>query len=309
MTKSSFLFFLFTFLAFSSAQLTTCSYRPFYYTSLNLTNSSSQLLSQDCLSSANNISLRISFPEFVDCLPRDTSGPQPNNYPLVPLPTDCDSTLWIQARVLQAIDYVVSLNVNYCHHHTPGWVAIDSPIFRTTIDGTAGVCYDRGANGTNQWRGIDCSTFTSFVYNFGLGTPFTKDIKSQACSASAPGRVLDINNATILTKQDTLQPGDLLYIAGKGNISHAVSWTGYKLTNGTGRFGLDTIINSYDQATRNTTYSSALYRLKKNQTIYLIADSSGNGPNYRMFLWWYVDNFSHARRIINPDPSLPTYCP
>ena len=201
------------------------------------------------------------------------------------------------------------MNLNYCHHHTPNWLAIDSPIFRTVINGTSGVCNDRGVNAINQWRGFDCSSFTSFAYNFGLGTPFNKDVQSQACGPAAPGVVLDINNVTIATKQDTLQPGDLIYLAGKGNISHALLWTGQKLTYGSGKFGLDTIINSYDPSVRNSTYSGALYRLQKNITVYLIADSSGSGPNYRMFLWWYVNSFSHARRVINPDLSRPTYCP
>lgn len=31
-----------------------------------------------------------------------------------------------------------------------------------------------------------------------------------------------------------------------------------------------------------------------------------NGPAYRPFCGWYMSSFSHARRVIDPNPSLPT---
>jgi len=264
---------------------------------------------QSCQNSANNISSRISFPEFNNCLPLDTWGPQPNNYPLVYVPNGCDSTLWQQQRILSVVNYVVSLNLNYCHHHTPGWLALNSPVFRTIINGSSGICADRGVNGTNQWQGIDCSTYTSFVYNFGLGTNLNKDVQQQACGPNAPGRVLNIKNLTNTANQNLMEPGDLLYIAGDGNISHVIMWTGHQLTNGTGAFGIDTIIQSYPADTSEFVYNAGMDSLKNNETIYLISDSTGTGPNYRMFISWYVSQFSHARRIINPDVNLPTYCP
>ena len=92
------------------AQLTKCAYKPFTYTSLNFTGVTPQPFPQTCADSANDISSRLAFTEYKDCLPMDPWGPQPNNYPLITIPSGCDSTLWMQTRVLRAIDYVVGLN-------------------------------------------------------------------------------------------------------------------------------------------------------------------------------------------------------
>ena len=92
-----------------AAQLSKCSYQPFTYTSLNFPGVTPQPFPQTCADSANDISSRLAFTEYNDCLPMDPWGPQPNNYPLITIPDGCDSTLWMQTRVLRVIDYVAGL--------------------------------------------------------------------------------------------------------------------------------------------------------------------------------------------------------
>jgi hypothetical protein len=41
--------------------------------------------------------------------------------------------------------------------------------------------------------------------------------------------------------------------------------------------------------------------------VYVIMDSHHNGPGYRPFAGWYVNAFSHARRVINPPADWPAY--
>lgn len=101
-------------------------------------------------------------------------GPHPAAYPKPDMPAACDGVAWRRERVVAVAKKYLGLP--YRHHHVPGY------------DGGDGV-------------GLDCSNFTAWVYNYGLGLRLDSEIGRQADTAGrklAPG--------------EALQPGDLLFI-------------------------------------------------------------------------------------------------
>lgn len=117
---------------------------------------------------------------------RDSWGPRPANYPMPQIPSACDPLKWQQQRIVAVAEKYIGLP--YKHHHVPG--------------------FDDGAG-----AGLDCSNFTSWVYNYGLGIKINSDITKQADTA---GRML--------APDEPLQPGDLLFIrtVDDSRISHVV---------------------------------------------------------------------------------------
>ncbi|MGZ3418110.1 MAG: C40 family peptidase [Polyangiales bacterium] len=107
-------------------------------------------------------------------------GPAAATLPAVATPTGCDRVTFARERVLAAAKHYTGLS--YQHHHVPAW----DPSSAWS-----------GAEGP----GLDCSNFTSWVYNYGLGIKFTSNVVDQAATA---GRQLAPN--------EPLQPGDLLFI-------------------------------------------------------------------------------------------------
>jgi hypothetical protein len=58
-------------------------------------------------------------------------------------------------------------------------------------------------------QGVDCSNWSSYLYNLAFGIRFTSGIGKQACSPSAaPGRVLPYTTQ----QQDSFQPGALVFL-------------------------------------------------------------------------------------------------
>lgn len=300
---------LFLFINPLFSYINRCNYHTISVPHFYLSGGTPKGWSDSCLDSANDISERLLFPEYIDCIPFNSWGPYTNNYPLVQIPDDCDPISWQELRFLKVVDYIVSLDLNYCHHHNPSWIPMDSLFYRRTINENGGVCRDRGQNGKNQWNGVDCSSYSSFVYNFAFGTPFITAIRKQACGPEAPGKVLDITKEDIKSGKYLFKPGDLLYIEGLvGNVTHVIIWTGYILKYDSSKFGIERIINNYSPDTKEYALKAAMNHLSKNETVYIITDSTWTGPNYRMFLGWYTSGFSHARRVINPDESLKSDC-
>jgi hypothetical protein len=117
---------------------------------------------------------------------KDSWGPKARVYPPVIIPPGCDKIRWQQARIVAVAKKYLGLP--YRHHHTPG--------------------YDDGTG-----TGLDCSNFTSWVYNYGLGIKFTSNVKQQSLEA---GRKL--------APTEPLAPGDLLFIRtlDDSRISHVV---------------------------------------------------------------------------------------
>ncbi len=138
--------------------------------------------------------------------------------------------------------------------------------------------------------GVDCSDFTSWIYNYGLGIKLKTGIRQQAETVSIPGpggqgliqvqTIINDKGYDDLVKK--LKTGDLLYIKNnQGNISHVIMWVG--------EYG-----RSPDGAPLIIDCTGSDHK-----------DSNGNqipiGVHLRPFLphQWYYDSFDHAHRILS----------
>ena len=220
--------------------------------------------------------------------------------------------MWQQKRILEIIKHVISKGYNYCHHHSPAWENDKKDQKAIPVDkiagpgGDVGVCSAAGITGDKGWKGIDCTHYTSYGYNFGLGSHLVSLTGDQACGPNAPGKALPYTANDV----DKLLPGDLLYIAAnsKSNplkVSHGIFWTGIKVTYDNGPFSFDTLLKNVP-ANQQAAVKKDVEDLKsKKKDVYVISDSHNAGPNYRIFAGWWKSAFTHARRLINPDSTLP----
>ncbi|WP_205873210.1 NlpC/P60 family protein [Mycobacterium camsae] len=147
-------------------------------------------------------------------------GPAADTLPTPAIPQDaqCDSTTWKQERIVAAaMRYTYApgnpLGLQYRHHHIPGW---DPPA--STYTGAPADNPDTDdPNGPTAWapgKGLDCSNFAAWVYNYGLGIKFGGDIHRQADGTAGPmGRRI--------SKDASFQPGDLVYLHPNGDAGHA----------------------------------------------------------------------------------------
>ncbi|MBS1989301.1 MAG: C40 family peptidase [Cyanobacteria bacterium SZAS LIN-3] len=193
-------------------------------------------------------------------------------------PPDIEAALasdpaWMRQRLLAVGERYIGLP--YQHHHIPDW---DPPANWPWKE----VAYGR------QSRGIDCSDFTSWLYNYGLGIKLTTDVHKQAQvkRAPAPGGNGTIPLQTIRgddypTLIKKLTSGDLLYIRNKkGEVNHVIMWVGQY---GFSPDGTPLVLDSTGSGHK---------------------DSNGIdipvGVHLRPFTpdSWYYKSFSHAHRII-----------
>ncbi|KHK04181.1 NlpC/P60 family protein [Desulfovibrio sp. TomC] len=121
-------------------------------------------------------------------------GPKSAAYPPVAVPAGYDALAWKRARVAAVARRYSGLA--YRHHHIP---AYDPP---------------------GEGAGLDCSNFTSWVYNYALGLRFTSAITAQADGPKAPGRRL--------VPDEPWKVGDLLFITSRdgSRVSHVAVWLG-----------------------------------------------------------------------------------
>jgi hypothetical protein len=184
---------------------------------------------------------------------------------------------WMRQRVI-----AVALRFqgyHYQHHHVPDW------------DPPADWPYKESPLG-KQSKGMDCSNFTSFAYNLGLGFKPTGATKEQSEMTEVPGpgegrttKVTRIEKpATHADFARTLKTGDLLFICGKpgGEVTHVVLWVG-KI--GQSRGDVPLVLDSTGEG-------------RKDENGKEIPD----GVQLRAFTpdSWYCRSASHALRII-PD--------
>lgn len=121
-------------------------------------------------------------------------GPKAATYPPAVVPAGVDGVAWKRERLAAvALRYQ---GLPYRHHHIPAYAP------------------------PGEGPGLDCSNFTSWVYNYGLGIRFTSDIARQADGPRAPGRRL--------TPDEPFALGDLLFITtrDRARVSHVVLWLG-----------------------------------------------------------------------------------
>lgn len=201
-------------------------------------------------------------------------GPDPRHYPAI-AGLESRSPEWKRERVLAVAESYIGLP--YQHHHIPDWDPPENWPWKE-------VAYGRNS------KGVDCSDFTSWVYNYGLGIKLKTGIRAQAetVDIAGPGDEGQIHVHTIRNDNGyddlvhKLKTGDLLYIKNKqGKVSHVIMWVG-------------PIGHSPDGAP-------------------LVIDSTGPdhtdcngkripiGVQLRPFLRdsWYYKSFAHAHRIIH----------
>jgi squalene-hopene/tetraprenyl-beta-curcumene cyclase len=167
----------------------------------------------------------------------------------------------------------------YQHHHIPDWDPPKDWPWKETKGGHNG-------------KGVDCSNFTAFVYNLGLGIKPTGNVKKQADQLEHPGpgpnkttHALRIEKpATYAELTRTLQTGDLLFIRNKkGEISHVVLWVG---AIGQAPDGSPLILDSHGDG---------------------VKDSNGNSIPHGIYLRpfrensWYFQSASHAIRVLHAE--------
>ena len=150
-------------------------------------------------------------------------GPDAAALPAVAVPADagCAATTWKQERILStALHYVNEPGnpqaLQYRHHHIPDW----NPTVSTEPAGGAKTD-DADGQSPQTWaagRGLDCSNFTAWVYNYALGIKFGGDVHQQYAGTAGP-------MGQRLSAQGPFEPGDLLYLhpdASAGVASHVV---------------------------------------------------------------------------------------
>jgi cell wall-associated NlpC family hydrolase len=146
-------------------------------------------------------------------------GPEQRVYP--PLAGLADRPLsWKRQRVIATAARFIGYE--YQHHHIPDW--------NPPADWPWKECC-AGRNG----RGVDCSNFTSFVYNQGFGIKMNAAIERQSELHSA---LEGHEHAVTVRKVElpdgfservaALRTGDLVYIRGRedGPVTHVVIWVG-----------------------------------------------------------------------------------
>ncbi|WP_186144410.1 hypothetical protein [Burkholderia gladioli] len=197
-------------------------------------------------------------------------GPHAAQYGTIATSSCAADDLTFQRELLMAVEnYWIDQNLNYCHHHIPGWMPPTSrPLyFNSTLGSSKMTCSpNRQNNGAQtsapltdtdiKWQGVDCSDFTSWAYNFAGVTHASGNLQTgigtQACSIDADplvsvtdqaGVLLDINQDNIEQLVGRLRPGDLLYITETAQpqsspanvasgfvVSHVVTWTGMRFS-------------------------------------------------------------------------------
>jgi len=261
-------------------------------------------------------------------------GPSPTIFPAVTIPAGCDPVTWQQQRLLAAANHFIQQQHNYCHHYIPGWDSAGLT-FPQTNGGTSGpgpsYCYTGSGAGlaanAGTKTGLDCSNYTSWLYNYALGgVRMTGGITAQGGSLPTAEAAYNYGNAwapgtlyerpaqwqTYITKGDAryqqypFQPGDLLYIGSgsTGKITHVVMWTGIRAVDGSGRYLVTESFGSIDndgikpQAAipNRFPFSGPAGFTGAAYTGYL----NNAGPNLRYFEGTFrATDLVHYRRIIN----------
>jgi len=162
-------------------------------------------------------------------------GPEQRRYELLP-DLHKRALVWKCERVIATAARFIGHE--YQHHHVPDWNPPKSWPWKKCCAGHNG-------------RGVDCSNFTTFVYNQGFGIHMSSEVVRQSeVQTALEGRYEHIAVRRIelpgdyQARQEILQTGDLLYIRGReeGPITHVVLWVG---SVGRSRSGLPLVLDSH----------------------------------------------------------------
>ncbi|BAO89888.1 putative lipoprotein [Caballeronia cordobensis] len=143
-------------------------------------------------------------------------GPLAGQYGAIQPPAGCADIDTFRRELVMAVEnYWVDQNINYCHHHVPGWLPMDDsssadPKYRNSSKGSTsgekgnstqqyGMTCTAQRNGIDgsqivqhqgearaqalppaqiQWHGVDCSDFTAWVYNFAGLTTDNREVET-----------------------------------------------------------------------------------------------------------------------------------
>ncbi len=146
-------------------------------------------------------------------------GPAAAVFPAVNVPVDagCDDATWKRERIVAtALRYLNvpgnPLGLQYRHHHIPAW---DPPA--STAPPAVQNADDADGQSLETWgpgRGLDCSNFTAWIYNYGLGIKFGGDVGKQYAGTAGP-------MGQSIPAQGPFEPGDLVYLHPNGNTDRA----------------------------------------------------------------------------------------
>ncbi|MDD2500597.1 MAG: NlpC/P60 family protein [Geobacter sp.] len=203
-------------------------------------------------------------------------GPLPHRYK-PPKRAEGKSDDWERARIIAtALRFI---GYHYRHHYIPDW------------DPPPGWYNPKPGGARHDGKGLDCSNFTAFVYNQGLGIRFSSDIRKQAATETVtvngteqqlPVRLIP-RQESVEAWVKVLKPGDLLFIRPRSSetVSHVVIWIGQWGVPG----GQPLILDSHGADVRDEDGT-------------LIPD----GVHLRPFRpnSWYATRADHAIRIIGP---------
>jgi cell wall-associated NlpC family hydrolase len=241
------------------------------------------------------------------------------------LPAGYGTTAWQQQKVIAyAMQYqFVSGNANaaiYQHHHLPQWnpYTADPSWPWSSGAGSIPITWGRTSEATSGQPslGVDCSDFTSLVYNTALGIQLETSIAGQGDPATAivnapegVGAPLVIVNpidpslknefgqnpvdqAAYLSLIQTFQPGDLLYMQTDSEIGHVVIWIGTEnATFNGGEAEIPLVISSHNN-TPAIWDENGVLPPPGVQVLPFSAES------------WFYRNYDHALRITAvPEPS------
>lgn len=205
-----------------------------------------------------------------------TWGPPAKHYQ-PPAGLSQKSADWMRQRIIAVALHFTG--IDYQHHHIPAFAPPeDWPKYEPSPK--------------EHRQGLDCSNFTAFVYNIGLGIKPTGDVQDQAAltemEGPGSGRQITLKRiekpASLDECQRVLETGDLVYVnsRSRAEVSHVVIWVG-KI--GQSADGAPLIIDSTGTGSK---------------------DSNGNpipaGVHLRPVRAssWYFQSMSHALRVI-PD--------
>lgn len=142
----------------------------------------------------------------------DGWGPRATALPPVAVPdgSGCDAPTWRRERVVAtALHYLNEPGnpqaLQYRHHHIPDW---DPPSSTQPLDAAPDDPEHAGSRSAQTWaggRGLDCSNFTAWVYNYGLGIGFGGNVHRQYDGTAGP-------MGQRLPPDGPFEPGDLIYL-------------------------------------------------------------------------------------------------
>ncbi len=260
--------------------------------------------------------------------------------------TNTNAIQWMQTRVIDAESLWVGQKLSYCHHHVPDFAtpALSYGTPRSQIGGSdGGYCspqidimpgspyynqqarwnysgnnsetIDNWINNNGMWYGVDCSDFTSFIYNFAFGIQFNSDTGFQAGQATDHSQDnLTPNGQTALkvlqpfSNSNPNSPAGVL-VCTTGQTENELPECGGYGTNGY----MSSFLNSDTSPTYSAVTDEMLTKLQPGDLIFL-GFVSGDGNNTTSLvthvITWTGQKIGYGSNDVNPSQIAPEeICP